>query len=116
MPVLMWMHQPRCVPPGDGGGRQVQGPQTAIIDAANRIVVPTFVSTLCVCIVRTDPAENRRPRGECLTPLLAGDQAWLAEVVMRLGPQKATRGTRYDMGYPPLRDPFDRCRCRHGHH
>ena len=59
--------------------------QSAIIDAANRIVVPTFVSTLCICIVRAGSAENRRPRGGCLTPLLAGDQASLAEVVMRLG-------------------------------
>ncbi|HUE68111.1 MAG TPA: efflux RND transporter permease subunit [Candidatus Acidoferrum sp.] len=34
-----------------GAGGTHKGLQDAIIDAANQIVVPTFVSTLCICIV-----------------------------------------------------------------
>jgi multidrug efflux pump subunit AcrB len=34
----------------DAGGNH-KGLESAIIDAANQIVVPTFVSTLCICIV-----------------------------------------------------------------
>jgi multidrug efflux pump subunit AcrB len=84
----------------------------AIIDAANQIVVPTFVSTLCICIVFTPLLSLSGVSGYLFLPLAEAIVfAMIASFILSrtLVPTMAAFLLKHeDLHAPPGRNPFSR--------